>query len=647
MYTLNFDFAALTVYFFCLVYSLVVRRRQYIPPKGLKSKLLNQHFVFMLILQVSILSAAASVASVYFTEHAGDNAYWLVFLMNELFFMSHTTLTMCLTLYFMNVNGSALGRKPYFFWGYAAPYLLGELLIITNPLTKLAFYLDDNLIYHRGPIMPMLYMLALFYVVTGFYFFFRYKRAISHANSIVIVSVVAMAAIGVIVQALRPDLLVELFLESLAILTLMIILEDYTGSMDQETHVFNRRAFNDTNQRLIENKQHYSIVLMKFLNFNFFSRLFNSRDMNRLMAEVAAWLETMASREDIFRFWQEGFAIILSGANVPDAGSIARQVLDRFEATWKTDEFAAKLEAVVGVVRVPEDVQTLTQLQDLLISGFQRTQPSSLLLTHDEIASFQRSLTIEDALRRALRENTIEVWYQPIWSVETGNIVAAEALARMNDSALGSIPPDEFIPIAEKSGMIHELGSHVFSETCRVIGQHGLKRRGINYIDVNISIYQFLRDDLISSFERMRAIWGVDAKQINLEITEGRSFDEVPSINDTIAHMIGMGYSFSLDDYGTGYSNLSRLLEKEYTNVKIDKSILWGGEHNPATARLLSNLISVIRSMNKNVVQEGVETKEQFERAVSSGVNLIQGFYFSKPLPESDFIAYIDKMNSR
>ena len=106
--------------------------------------------------------------------------------------------------------------------------------------------------------------------------------------------------------------------------------------------------------------------------------------------------------------------------------------------------------------------------------------------------------------------------------------------------------------------------------------------------------------------------------------------------------MSAAGYTFSLDDYGTGYSNLARLIESDYTSVKIDKSLLWGGEKSPETASLLRNMIRIIRGLDMNVIQEGVETREQLERVVKAGCNLVQGYYFSKPLPEKEFIAYLE-----
>ena len=190
--------------------------------------------------------------------------------------------------------------------------------------------------------------------------------------------------------------------------------------------------------------------------------------------------------------------------------------------------------------------------------------------------------------------------------------------------------------------MIHELGAFAFEEVCRVLSAYNLREKGIHYLELNLSLYQLLREGVLEKLEQCRAAYGVEAGQINLEITESVSSDETPAVQELLRHLQELGYTFSLDDYGTGYSNLARLIEGSYANVKIDKSLLWGGEKNPSTARLLRNMIRIIRSLDMNVVQEGVETKDQLERVVKAGCNLVQGYYFSKPLREADFISFLD-----
>ena len=640
MYTLNLDPAALVLSTLCLIYVLTTRRKQYARPKGLKAQLLSQHYIFMLLLLVSILSTAASAGSVYLMQKPGKSPFLLYFLL-ESYFLLHTTLTLLFVLYVMNVNGTALARKKSFFVYFTLPYAIGLAVILSNPFTGWLFSLDEAMMYHRGVLLSALYCLAAVYVLTGLYFFIRYQRAIPRADSIAICSAVGLSLVGVCIQALRPDILVELFAEALTILSLMVMLEDRTGVTDQATRVFNRRAFLDASRRWLETGQSFSVLLVKLTDLDRISRLFDSRDVDTLLAAVARWLETLADRENIFRFGQEDFALAVVGRRKKEAEEAARRAMERFDSPWKA-ETEVQLEATVSVIRVPEDVDSLPVLRDLLLWGYQDTRPGSLLIGHDELAALKRKLAVEDALRRALDRRAMQVWYQPIWSADSGEIVSAEALSRLTDEFLGPIPPDEFIPIAEKTGMIHEIGTFAFEEVCRVLSVYRLREKGIRYLEVNLSLYQLLQENILEKLERIRVSYGAEAEQINLEITESVTTEETGAVQAALQRLREAGYTFSLDDYGTGYSNLGRLIESQYTNVKIDKSLLWGGEKNPSTALLLQNMIRIIRSLDMNVVQEGVETREQLDRVVKAGCNLIQGYCFSRPLPEKEFIAFLE-----
>ena len=646
MYTINFEPAAFVVALLCLVYCLTTNGRQYRPRRGFKAMMLNQHFIFILLLVIIILSAGCAAAYTRLPYHTWPSVPSLMYLSSQLYFLLHACLPIGLTLYFMNYNGSALSWKPRFFILFLLPFAVMLLIILTNPLTGWTFYMDGEN-YHRGPLMYLLYVLATIYVGMGFYFFFRYKRAIRRSESIAIISSVFLVVLGVLLQALRPDLLVEQFFESMGVLGILVMLEDRTGAIDPVTRVYNREAFLNTNRRLLETGQSYRILLLNLPDLERISRLFNSRDVDMLLEDIAAWLEIVVPSEEVFRFSQDGFGLVCYGIGDEAAGELANRLLERFAETWTSQEVAVRIDAVVEIIRVPEDVTGLTQLQDLLIGGFQNTTPGTLLITGDKILELKRILAVEDALRSALEENRLEIWYQPIWSAETGTIVAAEALARLTDPELGSIPPEEFIPIAERTGLIHALGTRAFREVCRVLGQHRLNERGLEYIEVNLSLYQFLRGDLLPDFERMRREWGLEACQINLEITETVSSEETPSVRENLRLMREAGYTFSLDDFGTGYSNVARLLEGGYVNVKIDKSILWSAEESDDTARLLDTLTRFIRGLGMNVVQEGVETKPQLDRVLAAGGNLIQGWYFSKSLPEAEFLAYLDRMNGK
>ena len=642
MYQVSFELASIVITLFCLIISLATKSRQYIPPRGFLQKFRNQHFLFLMLLICNLSAAISSQVGVYLIGRTWKNIRFWQFFFHECYFVFHSMLSFCFALYIMNVNGTTrlISRKPFQFL-FFLPFAISEILVLTNPFTGLAFYMDGLNVYHRGTLMPVLYASGIIYLVLAFVLFLIYMKAIPSADRIAILSLMLVSTVGVALQALYSSLLVELFAESLTLLGVMMLLEDETGDLDPITGARNTLAFHNDNIRLMETHQSYSVILVRLTGMGRYAGLFTDRDTDRFLTEIVVWLETVVPRENVFRINREDFALLLDAKSDRTPEEIAQTVFSRFSQNWQCEEKSAQLDAAVSVIRIPDDVDSLRQLEDLITIGFQEKGKGSLLITYDELEKVKRNLAVEAAIRRAIQEGPLQVWYQPIWSSEKRRTLAAEALVRLNDPFLGQISPEEFVPIAERTGLIHDLGRNVFSQVCRFMHDNRTWEKGLEYIEVNLSVYQFMREDLAQDFDQLRTNCGLEAKQLNLEITESVSTDSVPSVTETIQQMTKTGYTFSLDDYGTGYSNLGRLISSEYKNVKIDKSILWDAERSSATAVMLDTLIRILRSLGMNVIQEGVETEAQLNRVLSSGCNLIQGYYFSRPLTGEGLLEYL------
>ena len=641
VYKISFEISALILSLVCLVYSLTVKRRQYKVRGSLATKLQNQHFVFLLLLISNLLSAASSVGGVYLQAIASAKVLHWQYLLHAFYFVFHTTLSICFALYIMNVNGTSIGRSRGFYILFALPYICAELLVLTNSYTGLAFYMDEHFVYHRGPLMPVLYAIGAFYIILGFVFFVRYNQAVSRVDRNAIGVVIVMAALGIVVQALHPELLVELFAEALAFLMLMVLLEERSGHIDPLTGALNRLALADANRRLILTNQHYSLILVKLNNLELYSRLFDGREMEKLLRQISTWLIAISSEQDLFCYGRGEFAIVLMDPSPEATERKVGQILKRFEKEWKSSKMTLRLDATVAIVHIPEEAATLEQLDEMLTAVYQNTETGTRLLRYDELMSFQRRFNLELALRRAIEDKKLRVWYQPIWSTEQRRTVAAEALLRIDDEVFRSISPEVYIPIAEKSGLIRDIGMFVFSECCRFLQEHPAETKDLAYIELNLSIYQFVYDDLAKAFEQIRSGVGIPASRINIEITETASEQAVAGVAEGMEKLRRLGYTFSLDDFGSGYSNLNRLIAGDFVNVKIDKPLLWEADKNPNTRRLLESLTHIIRGLGYNVIQEGVETQAQLERVTASGGNMIQGYYFSRPLPEEEFLLYL------
>ncbi|MBQ9610659.1 MAG: EAL domain-containing protein [Lachnospiraceae bacterium] len=333
--------------------------------------------------------------------------------------------------------------------------------------------------------------------------------------------------------------------------------------------------------------------------------------------------------------------LILLYKNEKEVDALVSTIADRFRDTWIYGKSEIELNAEIRVAYVPEEFNDVTLLTELTESNSDIETPGVRVFRGDELDSFKRKAQVEEALKKALEEDTFQVYYQPIWNAEKNRMESAEALIRLTDPELGFISPEEFIPIAEQSGLITEIGLYVFEKVCQFITKERTRALGLRYIEVNLSVFQLLVGNTLEHFLEIMKRYGVTSDQINLEITETGSLATSNTMISAINEMQEWGFKFSLDDYGTGYSNLSYIMSMDFLNIKSDKGLLWDADTRESSSIMLTDTIKTIRRLGMNVIQEGVETKEQLDLVVGAGANLIQGYYFSKPLPEEAFYDYM------
>ncbi|MBO4572750.1 MAG: EAL domain-containing protein [Clostridia bacterium] len=645
MYELSFEISAFFLSLFCIVYCLTAKRRQYVPPRGFKNKLTSQHFTYLLMLFTNVLSAAASVLGIFFLSLEGEGMIFWQYEFHALYFVFHSTLSVSFTLYIMNVTGTSLNWKKKTYALFAAPYVISELMAFTNRLTRWVFDIDTEG-YHRGPLMVILYACGAFYVIMGFVFFFKNKKAISRADSRAVGVFMVIASLGIVVQALKSTLLVELFCEALACLVIMVVLEEKGGHMEPITGLWNRLAFADANRRMMGSKQKYGIVLVKIMGLDKFINKFSGREADSFLINVASYLTKKSGVDDVYCYRSEDFAVIFKNNDYDRADKFIKEVIERFDSEWTIDTYSVKAEAVASFIKIPEDANTLEELENLISAGYQKDKSGSYFVPVEELKNIMRFSSYESSLKNAIAGGKLKLYYQPIWSVKERRTVSAEALLRVDCDELRNVSPDVYIPIAEKTGLIRDIGLFVFEEVCRFLKNERLKGTDIKYVELNLSVYQFIYSDLVASFEEIRKRYGIDSSLINLEITETAATLEGYNVLDTLNKFMELGYTLSLDDFGTGYSNLIRIIGSKYDNIKIDKTILWNAAKDSGSG-MLKNLMSFIKSLGSDIIQEGVETKEQLDLVIGYGCDYVQGYYFSKPVPETEFFDYLETENKR
>jgi EAL domain-containing protein (putative c-di-GMP-specific phosphodiesterase class I) len=234
------------------------------------------------------------------------------------------------------------------------------------------------------------------------------------------------------------------------------------------------------------------------------------------------------------------------------------------------------------------------------------------------------------------------IYYQPIYDTQTQTFRSAEALLRLKDDELGFISPDEFIPMAEQNGLIIDIGDIVFRNVCCFLQKNNLEHLGVEYIEVNLSTVQCIQDNLSHRLIDIMKEYQIRPDQINFEITETAGSENEDMLLHNMNNLIATGSSFSMDDYGTGFSTANYLINLPMHIVKIDKSILWSAMKDTEALIVLQHTVAMLKALHKKIVVEGVETQEMADILIDMHCDYLQGYLYSKPIPAKEYIAFLE-----
>lgn len=253
---------------------------------------------------------------------------------------------------------------------------------------------------------------------------------------------------------------------------------------------------------------------------------------------------------------------------------------------------------------------------------------------------------VEQYLHKAITEDLFEIYYQPVYSTRKKCFITLEALNRLQHSELGWIAPDVFIQIAEKNHMIEQITDLQFSRVCRFLGENRYLMRHLLNVKVNLSSLDLMRNDCSRHFIRIMDAYKIPHNWIQFEITETVATECNAGLRRVAEEFTDAGIGLCLDDFGSGYANLNTVMRLPFSVIKVDRSLLFDICRDEKRAIFYESVVETFHKMNYHIVSEGVETQEEMEQISSWGVEMIQGYYFSKPLPEKELLELLKKQDN-
>ena len=356
-----------------------------------------------------------------------------------------------------------------------------------------------------------------------------------------------------------------------------------------------------------------------------------------LKAVTARILGALRGNELFSRLGGDEFAIMITNLHTGiEIGAISKRIISSLDKPIKTNHLEFKIEISMGMAIHPDnscDSKELIKCCDIAMYRAKTIQGSHACFFYSEMqVEFLRQYEIESMLTSAIEAKLLSLMYQPILEPNSMQLLGFEALVRMHSNTGEAIYPDEFIPIAEQSGAIIAIGEWVLIKAIKQLKEWQVNLGEQLSMAINLSPLQLNSDQLLTAIENAITINNVDPTLIEFEITETAFLNVNNTTLERIKQIKSLGCKLALDDFGTGYSSISHLLLLPIDTVKLDKSIMPGADNNQDSSKLVTAMITLIKSLNLNIVAEGIEEERQKDLMIEHGVMRAQGYYFSKPM---------------
>jgi len=427
----------------------------------------------------------------------------------------------------------------------------------------------------------------------------------------------------------------------------------YLATRDPLTQLPNRRLFTERLEQAIDNANatdgKFAVL---FIDLDHFKNINDARGHvtgDMVLQAVGERLQDyLPDGDTVAHMSGDEFPIILNGVkDRAEAEEVAGDILKLISKPFTIEGKKIFTTGSIGIVLYPDSASSIGDLMrnvDTAAYKAKKEGRDTYQFYSERLSTeVRRRLEVETGLRRALEGDRLTLAYQAKVDLGSRKIIGAEALLRWEDPELGMVPPDEFIPVAEETGLITPIGEWVLRTACREAAQWAKLIADPVHVGVNLSAIQFIQGDLFSSIDKALTDAGLPARLLDLELTESILVQNPEDTIQTLKLLKTMGVSVSIDDFGTGYSSLSYLTRFPLDSLKVDRAFVANLPDDQDSIAIVRAIVSMAKNLNLTIIAEGIETDNQVSFLNALGCDAGQGYLFSKPVPAADFVKLLTK----
>ena len=637
--SISFDVAAL-ILLLILLNSYYVRKMT----SGLSNR------IFLIVTLISLVATISDIAAVTLDNIQSDNIVAL-YTTHSVYLMAHYLSAPLHLLFVISLTDTwhILRKKIGVQIMLILPLVVMWIAFVTNAANQFVFSVEGG--YQRGPLFILMYATTALYICYDIIYIIRYRSLFSTGKILALGTVIPVGVVAMIIQMLNPHILIEMFCGAISLLIISTGIQRPEDYIDSFTQLTKYSAYVYDMKRISYNDKHVKIIMINLGNFRYIQGMVGFDTALQVLREVADKMRQINKKikgyADLYYLDNGRFRMVLYGKYYDKAESIAEELNHELKENIIVNGLDVNLTPYIVLARYPEEFSDLKTQMSFGADFHLRNLYTGQVMYASEMYN-QNQLDIRNnidaIINRAIENESFEVYYQPIYSTARGKFVSAEALIRLFDPEHGFISPETLIMAAEQNGAIHKIGEFVFDKVCQFIASDEFNKLGLDYIEVNLSVAQIMNSDLPENYLAIMNKYHVSPDKINLEITETAAAYAQKVMLENLDKLTQVGISFSLDDYGTGYSNMKRVIQLPLKIIKLDKSFV-DEQNNPKVWIFLRNTVKMLKDMNMEIVVEGVETQEMLEAFANLKCDFIQGYFFSKPIPRNDFVAFVSNAN--